>query len=470
MTAAVTAADHGLAVTVLDAAAATGGQCYRSPAPALGATRPQALHHDWAAYEKLAGRFERHRRAGRIRHFTWHQVWAVEATGDAWMLHAVTGPEGTGRAATGARNLLVATGSHERQLPFPGWTMPGVVGAAGAQAMLKSGLVVPGRRIVVAGSGPLLQAVAASLVKAGADVPLLVEAAGYGAYAKAPHALAVNPGKLAEGARYGAALLRHRVRVLTHSAVTAVHGNDRVRGVTVSRLDGDWRPVPGSGRQYDCDALAVGHGLVPQLELATALGCATRDGTDGTHALLLDEQLRTTVPGVWAAGEVGGIGGAQLAFVEGELAALSVIRHARGADAPTGRGRYGRTRALLRTRHRMRAFADAMGAVHRPGSGWRGWLADDTEVCRCEEVTAGGIRRAVDELGAGDTRTVKLLTRSGMGWCQGRTCGFAVRELACPEGVSAAGATADRRPFACPVPLSTLAEAADGGAGGDRRS
>ena len=478
MTAAVTAADHGLDVAVLDSAAATGGQYYRSPAPALGATRPEALHHGWAAYERLADRFELHRRAGRIRHFTWHQVWAVESTGDTWTLHAVTGPEGTGSAALAARHLLVATGSHERQLPFPGWTLPGVVGAAGAQAMLKSGLALPGRRIVVAGSGPLLQAVAASLVKAGADVPLLVEAAGYAAYAKAPRTLAANPGKLAEGARHGAALLRHKVRVLTRSAVTAVHGDDRVQGVTVSRLDGSWRPIPGSGRHYDCDALAVGHGLVPQLELATALGCAIRTGTDGTHALILDEQLRTTVPGVWAAGEVGGIGGVELAEIEGELAALSVVRHARAVGTSRGRDHDGRTTALVRDRRRRRAFADVMGAVHRPGPGWRGWPAEDTEVCRCEEVTAGRIRRAVDELGAGDARSVKLLTRSGMGWCQGRTCGFAVRELAGPEGASAAGSTADSRPFACPVPVSTLAEAAeaaeadravDGGCAGDGR-
>lgn len=470
MTAAVTAADHGLCVAVLDAAATTGGQYYRCPAPTMGATRPEALHHDWAAYERLAGRFERHRRAGRIRHFTWHRVWAVENTGDAWTLHAVTGPDGTGRATIGAGHLLVATGSYERQLPFPGWTLPGVVGAAGAQAMLKSGLVLPGRRIIVAGSGPLLQAVATTLAKAGADVPLLVEASGYGAYAKAPHTLAANPGKLAEGARHGAVLLRHQVRVLTRSAVTAVHGTDRVQGVTVSRLDSRWRPVPGSGRYYDCDALAVGHGLVPQLDLATALGCATRCGTDGTHALVLDGQLRTTVPGVWAAGEVGGIGGVQLAAVEGELAALSVIRHARGGGGaggapPPSRGRRnGRVDVLLRSRRRLRAFADVMGAVHRPGVGWRGWPADDTEVCRCEEVTAGRIRRAVDELGAGDARTVKLLTRSGMGWCQGRTCGFAVGELACPDGVPATGTTSDRRPFACPVPLSVLAEGGGGGA------
>ncbi len=105
----------------------------------------------------------------------------------------------------------------------------------------------------------------------------------------------------------------------------------------------------------------------------------------------------------------------------------------------------------------MRAFAELMGAVHRPGPGWTEWTADDTEVCRCEEVTAGAVRTAVGELGAGDSRTVKLLTRAGMGWCQGRTCGFAVRELA---GCAAETGGADRRPLACPVPLSVLARAA----------
>lgn len=461
--AAVTAADHGLTVTVLDASAATGGQYYRSPAPGLGVTRPQALHHGWAAYAALSDRVSEHLRSGTIRHCTWHQVWTVERAGADWVLHAVTGPDGEGRSVVTARRLLLATGSYERQLPFPGWTLPGVVGAAGAQAMLKSGLVLPGRRIVVAGSGPLLQAVAHSLARAGGEVPLLVEAAGYGAYARAPQVLAANPGKLWEGARHRAALLRSGVRVMSHSAVTAVHGTDRVSGVTVSRLDRDWQPVAGSGRRIDCDTLAVGHGLVPQLELATALGCATRECADGAHAVILDDRLRTTVPGVWGAGETGGIGGVQLALIEGELAALSVIAAAQVVDPPdgTGRtgevGRIGRIGVLRRKRRRLRAFAEVMGAAHRPRPGWRAWPADDTEVCRCEEVTAGRIRTAVDELGARDTRTVKLLTRAGMGWCQGRICGPAVRELAVPVGESAADAGPDRRPLACPLPLSTLA-------------
>ncbi|WUW20789.1 NAD(P)/FAD-dependent oxidoreductase [Streptomyces sp. NBC_01463] len=455
LAAAVTAADAGLDVLLLDAADAPGGQYYRAPAAGLGATRPEALHHGWAAFAGLTARLGRHRATGRIRHLAGHQVWTVVRTGTDWTLHAVTGTEGRTGAALRARRLLIATGATERQLPFPGWTLPGVVGAAGAQAMLKSGLVLPGRRVVVAGSGPLLQAVAVSLARAGARVPALVEASGYPAYARAPLVLAANPGRLREGLRHGAALARHRVRPLTHRAVTAVHGTDRVEGVTVSRLDRDWRPLPGTGRRIDCDTLAVGHGLVPQLDLAVGLGCATRGGADGSPALELDAELRTTVPGVWAAGETGGIGGVHLALIEGELAALSVIEEVRGIRGGRGADRTG---ALRRSRRRMRAFAELMGAVHRPGPGWTAWADADTEVCRCEEVTAGAIRTAVGELGAGDHRTVKLLTRAGMGWCQGRTCGFAVRELA---GGGSGSDTPDRRALACPVPLSVLARAAD---------
>ncbi|GAA3167409.1 MULTISPECIES: NAD(P)/FAD-dependent oxidoreductase [Streptomyces] len=463
LAAAVTAADHGLDVVLLDAAATPGGQYYRSPAGGLGATRPEALHHDWPVFAALSARLTAHRGSGAIRHLAGHHVWTVARAGDGgWTLHAVTGADAQHHSAVRAPRLLLATGAHERQLPFPGWTLPGVVGAAGAQAVLKSGLVLPGHRIVVAGSGPLLQAVALSLTRAGAEVPALIEAAGYGAYARAPRVLAANPGKAAEGARHGAALARAGVRVLCHRAVTAVHGDGRVEAVTVSRIDRRWRPVPGSGREIACDALAVGHGLVPQLELAVAAGCETRVGADGTAAVVLDEQLATTVPGIWAAGETGGVGGVALALCEGELAALAVLRAARGG---VHRSTARRAVALRRSRQRLRAFAALTGAVHRPGPGWSEWLTGTTEVCRCEEVTADRIRTACEELGAGDTRTVKLLTRAGMGWCQGRTCGFAVRELAAAHatGPTAAPAGPDRRPLACPVKLSTLADLDDSG-------
>ncbi|MEU6862063.1 NAD(P)/FAD-dependent oxidoreductase [Streptomyces sp. NPDC046876] len=450
LAATVAAAALGLRVVLLDAGERPGGQFYRHPAPALGADRPEALHHGWAAFAERDAALAAHVAAGRVTYLPGHHVWTVvpgaqapgtgEAAGEAapWTLHAVATPDDH-PATVHAGAVLLATGAYERQLPFPGWTLPGVVGAGGAQAMLKSGLVLPGHRVVVAGSGPLLLAVAGSLAAAGARVPAAVEAGAYTAYAPHLQALLRNPAKLAEGATYGGALLRRHIRLLTRHAVTAAHGTDRVEAVTVARLDRDWRPLPGTARRIPCDAVAVGHGLVPQLELATSLGCATRRAADGTVALELDARQRTSVPGIWSAGETGGIGGAQLALVEGEIAAHAIA----GRPVPG---------ALSRRRARLRAFADAMGAAHRPGAGWTGWLTDDTDVCRCEEVPAGRIREAVCDLGARDARTAKLLTRAGMGWCQGRMCGPAVAALAGEEPAP------DRRPLSCPVPLRQLAE------------
>ncbi|MFB7616517.1 NAD(P)/FAD-dependent oxidoreductase [Kitasatospora sp. NPDC056181] len=464
LAAAVAAADLGLHCALVDAGPRTGGQFYRHPAPGLGAARPDRLHHGWSVYTGLADRLAAHQRVGRVDHLAGHHVWALERPGaaaqetresggdTAWAVHATLGPETGDRATVRAAAVLLATGAYERQLPFPGWTLPGVVTAGGAQAMLKSGLVLPGKRIVVAGSGPLLLAAASSLVTAGARVPSVVEATAYLGYARRPGVLAAVPAKLVEGAGHGAALLRHGVRLRPRSAVVEAHGTDRVTAVTVARLDADWRPVPGSERRIDCDALAVGHGLLPQIELATELGAGTRTTADGAVALAVDAQLRTTVPGLWAAGETCGVGGADLAIAEGELAAHAVA----GVPVAT---------SLLRRRARLRAFAELMASAHRPGPGWSQWLRPDTDVCRCEEVPAARITEAVEELGAGDARTVKLLTRAGMGWCQGRMCGPAVACLAAGPGSDAESgsgpgegeARPDSRPLSCPVPLSQLA-------------
>ncbi|MCC9307513.1 FAD-dependent oxidoreductase [Kitasatospora sp. RB6PN24] len=444
---AVAAADQGLRCALIDAGARPGGQYYRHPAPGLRAARPDRLHHHWPVFAELADRLAAHRAAGRISYLPHHHVHLLERR-EPWRLHAATGADGSGRATLRAAAVLLATGAYERQLPFPGWTLPGVVTAGGAQAMLKAGLVLPGRRIVVAGSGPLLLAAAASLTAAGAEVPAIVEASTYLGYARRPGVLAATPGKLAEGVAHGAALARHRVRLHRASAVVEAHGGrgvapaggwERVEAVTVARLDADWRPVPGTERRIECDALAIGHGLVPQLELATELGAATRVVPDGTVALRVDARQLTSVPGLWAAGETCGVGGAELALAEGELAALAIAGRAPVAG-------------LLSRRRRLRAFAELMAAAHRPGAGWSDWLRPETEVCRCEEVTAGAIGEAVERLGATDARTVKLLTRAGMGWCQGRMCSSAV---ACLAGM--AEPVADSRPLSGPVRLGDLA-------------
>ncbi|WP_314412288.1 FAD-dependent oxidoreductase [Streptomyces kroppenstedtii] len=457
LVAALAAAARGVAVTLVDAAPDAGGQFYRQPAAGLGARRPQALHHQWRTWERLRDGLAAHVAAGRITHLTEHHVWCVErrsaprtatsaSTASAsapasFAVHALFGPEQEESVAVRADAVLLATGGYEKVLPFPGWTLPGVVTAGGAQAMLKSGLVLPGRTAVVAGTGPLLMPVAVGLAAAGAKVAALVESADPRDLVRHARVLAAHPDKLAEGAWYAAVLARYRVRAHTRHAVVAAHGTDRLEAVTVAALDTDGRVREGSEWRIPCDSLAVGHGMLPHTDLAETLGCRL----DGANVAVDDEQ-RTDVPGVWAAGETTGIGGAALSLAEGRIAGLSIAARL-DSRAPEPRS-YARA---AKARAGRREFFAAVDNVFTPPGRWVERVGDDTLVCRCEEVPAAAIREAVDELGAGDVRTVKLLTRAGMGWCQGRMCGPAVAGLAgCPP-------TPSRRPFARPVPLGVLA-------------
>ncbi|MEU3985203.1 FAD-dependent oxidoreductase [Streptomyces sp. NPDC026672] len=443
LAAALAAATRGVRVTLVDAGEQAGGQFYRQPAAALGARRPGALHHEWRTWERLRAGLDRQLAAGRVRHLTDHHVWGVEreSAGAGFAVHALLGPAQEDGVVVRADAVLLATGGHETVLPFPGWTLPGVVTAGGAQAMLKGGLVLPGRTAVVAGTGPLLLPVATGLAAAGARVAALVESADPRALSRHSAALVARPEKLAEGARYAAGLLRHRVRVLVRHAVVEAYGGDRLEAVTVAALDAGGRTRPGSARRLPCDTLAVGHGLLPHTDLAETLGCALEG-----MGVRVDAEQRTDVPGVWAAGEATGVGGAALALAEGHIAGRSIAARLRGA-VPDPRTWV----AADRARTRLRAFFTALDAVCAPPAGLARSVPDDTVVCRCEEVTAGEVRAATEEWGAGDLRTVKLLTRAGMGWCQGRMCGPAVAAVTgCPLVPA-------RRPLARPVPLGVLA-------------
>jgi thioredoxin reductase len=420
------------------------------------------LHHQWRTWERLRDGLAEQIAAGRVVHLRDHHVWFVEraeaqADGPSaltappapashrFTVHALRGPRQEEPAEVRADAVLLATGGYEKVLPFPGWTLPGVVTAGGAQAMLKGGLVLPGRTVVVAGTGPLLMPVAVGLAAAGADVAALVESADPKAFARHAATLAAHPGKFVEGARYASQLLRYRVPLAMRHSVVAAHGEGALEAVTIASLDPAGRVRPGTERRIPCDTLAVGHGMLPHTDLAEGLGCRVQ-GVD----VAVDAEQRTDVPGVWAAGETTGIGGATLSLAEGHIAGRSAAARLRGvAPAP------GAWSGAANSRTRARQFAAAIGAVYVPPAHWAEQLHDDTLVCRCEEVPVSAVREAVEELGATDARTVKLLTRAGMGWCQGRMCSAAVAGLAGCEERSA------RRPFARPVPLGVLAQAAD---------
>jgi NADPH-dependent 2,4-dienoyl-CoA reductase/sulfur reductase-like enzyme len=337
-----------------------------------------------------------------------------------------------------------------RPIPFSDGQSVGaaLTAAGGAQALLKGHGVLAGRRVVVAGTGPFLLPVAAGLAASGAKVVGVHEAGSPMAWLRHLPAVARNAAKLGEGLGYARTLARHQVPVRTRSVLVAAHGRDQVEAVTVARADGRGGIAPGSEERIAADTLAVGWGFTPQLELPLALGCATRVDVDGSPVCVVDERQRTSVPGVYVAGEACGVGGAALAVVEGEIAGAAVA----GAAVDD---------RLRSRRTTLRRFASAMHRAHPVPSAWMTRLEPDTVVCRCEEVTAGRLRAAVEDQDARDARAAKLLVRTGMGWCQGRVCGYATACLTARwAGTPYDPGVVASRPVAVPVPLGTLADAA----------
>jgi NADPH-dependent 2,4-dienoyl-CoA reductase/sulfur reductase-like enzyme len=463
LAAALAVAESGVTVALIDAAVRPGGQYWRSPAPGAGTFAPNTLHHSWRRFTDTDTRLDRLAAAGRVARFAEHHVWSIEKAGERWSVRCTLGAEprqrGGGPAVTiHASRLVLAPGAYDRQLPFPGWDLPGVMTAGGVQALLKGHLVVAGKTVVVAGTGPFLLPVAAGLARYGARVPAVIEANTPLAFARSPRAVLGSANKLGEAVGYAATLLAHRVALRHRHVVTRAVGNDRLEGVVVARLGRDRRPLTHTERLIPCDVLAVGWGFTPQLELHLQVGCSTHLDVDGGLVVDVDDDQRTTVDGVWTAGESTGIGGADLASVEGELAGYAVAASL-GATPARNDGPLRRRRAALRefaaVMHRVYAIPDAM----------LDGVDDETLVCRCEEVSAGRIRRAVQELGATDPRAVKLLARPGMGWCQGRVCGFATACLtaryAGRPAVEADLRAFAERPIATPTPLGCLATLAD---------
>ncbi len=456
MQAAVDAADSGASVVLLDAGSQPGGQYHRQLPDAFHPAAPEEVHHDQPAAAGLIDRIHRHR---RISYRPRMAVWAAEPrTGTGATLHLAHSPSGEAAGALSAPVVILATGAHDRVLPFPGWELPGVMTAGAAQALVKGQRLVPGDRVLVAGTGPFLLPVAVSLLDAGVDVVGVLEANRPRGWMRQPRAVALAPEKVAEAARYAANLARHRVPVRNGRAVVAAHGDDRVTSVTTAKLRKDWSPVPGSEKRVEVDAVAVGYGFVPQLELALALGCDTVHSRDGSTVVAVDDRQRTSVTGVYAAGEVTGVGGAVLAAAEGALAGLAA---AADLGVVGDRAYWARASAWEGARNRYRRFAHALAEVYPVPDGWHGWLTDDTIVCRCEEVPYQQLRKAIDDVGGTGLRTVKLVTRIGMGPCQARMCGWAATSLVAAAGDEPTDPLAlGLRPIATPLRLGSLAEQA----------
>jgi hypothetical protein len=332
-----------------------------------------------------------------------------------------------------------------------------------AQILAKAHGVLPGRRILLAGSGPLLLALAHELVRRGAPPLAVLEATHPGAWLPhAPH-LWGNWERLAEASVYLRSLRRAHVPYRFGRTVVEALGQERLAVVRTARLDAQGRPIPGSEERLEVDALCLGFGFLPNIELTQLAGCEHEfDLARGGWVPQVDETLETSLPGLYAAGESAGVGGADAALLEGRIAGLAAA-HRLGCLEKTAL--QAELAALRPARRRLRRFAGMLNTLFQPPSGLHDLITDDTVLCRCEEVTAGQVREALHLSQADGSPTtaialdgLKIWSRVGQGHCQGRTCGPLLRRFIAHEtgGCEQEAGSFRVRPPLKPVPLGHL--------------
>jgi NADPH-dependent 2,4-dienoyl-CoA reductase/sulfur reductase-like enzyme len=377
LSAALAAAEAGASVQILDDNPTSGGQIWRSGLPHQADARARQLQEklDLAANVQML-------QGARIIGILDEHVVLVE----------------TQEAAIPIRfeRLILATGARERLLPFPGWTLPGVTGAGGLQALVKGGYPVAGKRVVVAGSGPLLLAAAASLRSRGAKVVLIAEQASTRSLMQFAWALRQWPGKLLQAIQLRAQLFP--VPYLTNSFVLEARGKGCLQQISLHTKKGL--------RLVDCDFLACGYGLLPNLELARMLGCRMEE-----DFVRVDRFQCSSIPHIFCAGEITGIAGVDSALVQGQIAGLMATERLQEAQA------------LFVERDRWSAFSTQLAQAFSLRPELSRLCREDTIVCRCEDVCYGELMQYHN------WRSAKLQTRCGMGPCQGRVCGVAIKHL-----------------------------------------
>jgi NADPH-dependent 2,4-dienoyl-CoA reductase/sulfur reductase-like enzyme len=448
--AAVAAKRAGAHVLVVDERVNAGGQYFKQPAGSMNVDEP-GLDAQYRAGRALLR--EAQESGIEILHGT--RLWGHSGYQE---LYAVSK---TARYILRHHALVLATGAFERGVPFPGWTLPGVMTTGAAQTLLRSYLVAPGARVLVAGNGPLNLQVAAELAAAGVRVVAVAEAAALFRASNAVHLArmtAAAPHYTREGLSYLAVLARARVPVLSPAAVVEVAGPGRAEVATVARLDAGGHPRPGTNRHYEVDAVCLGPGFVPSSELARSLGCEHLvDERTGVLVTRRDRNGRTSVDGVWVAGDGGGIAGAQVAQAMGTLAGLDAASHVR---RPIGAELAERRRIAERELDRSQRFQQSLWRLYAAPKLVDQLATPGTVVCRCEEVTLAELTAAAAPWLAA-AGSLKRATRAGMGKCQGRYCGPVLAVLAARQSGEPVGPYSGFAPQAPVVPVAAGMIAAD---------
>ena len=434
-------ASAGLRPLLLDEGIKPGGQIYRQQPDGFSRTHKTLYgfeHKKARALHELGEHLQE--KVDYIRSAT---VW--DACGNTLSYAA---PDGS--RSVSFTHVILATGATDRVLPFPGWLLPGVYTLGAAQIALKYQGCSIGSKVVLAGTGPLLYLVAYQYAKSGVDVVAVLDTSPFMTQLAHGFGLLAQPGLLAKGLYYLAWLRAHGIPVHTGVEQLKAEGTHSVSALS-------WQESgkgASSRRQVACDAVGFGYMLRSESQLASLLGCQfIFNQEDQAWVPETDRLGRSSVRGVYLAGDGVRIGGADVAETAGELAALALLE-----DAGCGQ-QAARAAALLDKQDRAQRFRTALNKAFPLPAEWAASVPDDLVVCRCEEITAGQIRAAARDTGALDISRAKALVRVGMGRCQGRMCGVAAAQLMAHElgvAIQEVGRIRSQTPVK-PIPIQALA-------------
>ena len=451
LTAAQEVAAAGAQVVLIDEYLTLGGQYYKQVPAGFRITSAGAEGAEYAEGTALIEKL----RASKIETLLGTLVWGIF---DERTL-ALYRNDATERLQAG--QLILAPGAQEVPVAFPGWTLPGVMMGGAAQALMVSQRILPGERVVLAGAGPLQLKVASQFVEAGAAVAAVCEASSKPPMSMENALRAFGHwGKMREGLEYWLKIKKAGVPYHAHQVSVRALGNEELEAVVVAEVDAEWKVLPGTERTIEADTLCLSYGFVPATQLPRLAGCRMQyEAEAGGWVTQHDANQETSVAGIYVAGEVAGIGGADVAEEEGRLAAIAALRALKRIPADGLRKQEEKCRARLAE---ARKFAQLTRDMMRLQPALFDLMTDDTVICRCEEVTAQSVRAAIAE-GEPTLRGVKIRTRAGMGYCQGRMCGSLISRLIARQ----TGTPLDRieldtpRPPVKPIPLSALAAGVD---------
>jgi len=411
MNAAIEARRAGVnSVCILDEGVAPGGQIFRRYGPGFSVTDAHAAGHEYEDGHALIA--EALASGAEIRSRT--VVWGI------WDKRVAYVTDDSKSGTIDAKAILIATGARDRPVAFPGWTLPGVFTAGAAKTLVAIQRVLPGKRILMAGSGPLALAFSAQLREYGANIVEVVEAAPRpGPLALAKLAIDGDPAILRDAATYRAQLLFGRVPFCYSTIIVRVEGDREVERAVVAKVDRDWRVLSRTERAIEVDTVLLGYGLESSSELSRLVGCQQHFSRNfGGWLPVKDDSMRTSVPGIFAAGDGSGVGGAKHAIEEGRIAgimaacdlgAITESEAARRAAKPFGRLR------------RMNRFLKTLNEIYVVGPGLYELATPDTVICRCEERTGAELDATIGD-GVDDLNVIRAVNRIGMGRCQGRNC------------------------------------------------